>query len=131
MNPASDAPDKEKPIEDAVTRLTALREELRLKIHLAGMDAHDEWEELRPRLLKLESALRRRTGEARVQLHLGVMELRDAWDAVEPRLHYVMDQIRAQDGHRLRELFQTAKEAVRRAIVEDGGSDTSGKDAPQ
>jgi hypothetical protein len=36
--------------------LLALRDEIRLKIHLAGMDAKDAWAELEPAVLDIERA---------------------------------------------------------------------------
>lgn len=45
----------EKPTE--WTDLRRIADELELKIHLAGMDAHDRWKALQPRLDKLEKTL--------------------------------------------------------------------------
>jgi len=36
--------------------MRTLRDEVRLKLHLAGMDAKDEWRKLEPRLAEVEKA---------------------------------------------------------------------------
>jgi hypothetical protein len=121
--------------EETAARLGALREELRLKVHLAGMDARDEWEEeLRPRLQDLEErlakALRRGAGEARVQAHLGLMELREAWTTtLEPRLRDLVGRLQARDGRKLHELLRGAREAFDRAAEEEPNTPDAG--APQ
>jgi hypothetical protein len=41
-------------ITKALTELRALRDQARLKVHLASMDARDAWERLQPMLLEAE-----------------------------------------------------------------------------
>jgi hypothetical protein len=41
-------------IEKSLGLLRTLRDEVRLKIHLAGMDARDEWNTLEPQLVEIE-----------------------------------------------------------------------------
>jgi len=43
-------------IQKNVERMRALRDEIRLKIHLAGMDARDEWRKLEPKIEEVERA---------------------------------------------------------------------------
>jgi hypothetical protein len=38
----------------SVDLMRTLRDEVRVKLHLAGMDARDEWNRLEPRLVELE-----------------------------------------------------------------------------
>jgi hypothetical protein len=121
-------------VEDATSRIAALKDEVRLKVHLAGMDANTLWEEeLRPDLESLEGRLEtlleqglRSAGEARVQAHLGLVEARELWEAIEPRVSETIDAIRAAAerkpgakkgdvGRALRELFQSAREGIREA----------------
>lgn len=40
----------------SLTQLMALRDEVRLKVHLASMDAKTEWNKLEPQLIDLERA---------------------------------------------------------------------------
>jgi hypothetical protein len=118
-------------VEQAATTLAAFMEGVRLKLHLAGMDARTAWEEeLRPELESLEASLRsslehglQAVGEARVQAHLGLMEARQRWEEIEPRVAEAVDRLRAgtkesdegRVGHAVRELFDAARDAVRGA----------------
>ena len=42
-------------VKDVLTELETLRDEIRVRIHLAGMEAKDSWNELEPRLTALEA----------------------------------------------------------------------------
>jgi hypothetical protein len=46
-------------IQRTFTKLTALRDETRVKIHLAGMDVRSAWDELQPKLEEAEHVARR------------------------------------------------------------------------
>tara|TARA_R110002072_G_scaffold79141_7_gene182913 strand:+ start:1583 stop:1984 length:402 start_codon:yes stop_codon:yes gene_type:complete len=118
-------------VELAASSLAALREQLRLKLHLAGMDAGDLWkEEVRPQLRAIEGSLLawveaglRSAGEARVQAQLGLMEARGAWDALEPRVSESLKRLQesSDEGDQagvdasLRALLETAKDAIHAA----------------
>ena len=111
------------PLKEATTNLATLRDEMRLKVHRAGMDARKRWEEdLGPRLDSLYKGLsskaRRGADEARLQAHLGMKELGSKWATLEPRLHELVEQIlsvgRAADGDRLGKLIQGTKDALGR-----------------
>ncbi|MBL8740254.1 MAG: hypothetical protein JNK04_04140 [Myxococcales bacterium] len=52
MNVDSDSLKKE--VEAGMTRLQGLRDEVRVRLHLAGMELKDEWAKLEPYLLDLE-----------------------------------------------------------------------------
>jgi hypothetical protein len=43
-------------IKKAITQLRTLRDEARVKIHLASMDARDAWDKLQPKLVEAEVA---------------------------------------------------------------------------
>lgn len=111
------------PLRDATSNLMQLRDEMRLKVHLAGMDARKRWEEdLGPRLDSLYKGLstraRKGADEARLQAHLGMKELGSKWATLEPRLLELVDQIlaagRAADGGRLGSLIHGTKDALGR-----------------
>lgn len=116
-----------KQVEHAAVALSGFVQEVRLKLHLAGMDAQTLWEEeLRPELESLEARLRRSleqglqaVGEARVQVHLGLMEARERWEEIEPRVAEAVD--RFQDAAELRGLFDAARDAVRGATKPERG----------
>lgn len=43
-------------IQKSLDLMRTLRDEVRVKLHLAGMDAKDEWQKLEPHLLDVERA---------------------------------------------------------------------------
>ena len=118
-------------VEHAASSLAALREQLRLNLHLAGMDASDLWkEDIRPQLTSIEGSLQawverglRSAGEVRVQAQLGLMEAREAWEALEPRVSESLDRLQrsSEEGDQagvnesLRALLATAKDAIQAA----------------
>jgi hypothetical protein len=75
----------------AADRLSALRSETALQLHLAGMEAKQAWAEVGPEVEALEAKLKEAaegtaTGQARLELHLALMEARDRWRALEPKV---------------------------------------------
>lgn len=121
-------------LEKATMALAALREEARLKLHLAGMEARTLWEEeLRGDLESLEDGLHKAVakglqsaGDARVQAHLGLMEARTLWETLEPRVSDTIDRIRVaarrpqgrEEGevtNALLDLFEAARQAIHTA----------------
>lgn len=88
----------------ALRELRTLRDEVRLKIHLASMDRRDAWERLRPEVDRVANrleiafeeaaALGDRFGdEAELQFHLGWMEARDRWHSLEPHVDRVVSHL--------------------------------------
>jgi|HubBroStandDraft_5_1064220.scaffolds.fasta_scaffold604026_1 hypothetical protein len=51
MNPTKEL---KQDMSSSVDRLRALRDDVRVRLHLAGMDAKDEWNKLEPRVAELE-----------------------------------------------------------------------------
>jgi hypothetical protein len=43
-------------IEKGLAQMQTLRDEIRVRLHLAGMDAKDEWNKLEPQLVEVERA---------------------------------------------------------------------------
>ncbi|WP_394841684.1 hypothetical protein LZC95_32000 [Pendulispora brunnea] len=41
-------------IEKGISRMQTLRDEVRVRLHLAGMDAKEEWDKLEPSLVDIE-----------------------------------------------------------------------------
>ena len=60
----------------ALGLLKSLRDEARLKVHLAGMDAKDEWKKLEAHLLEVESAAARVSDTSHAALTAGVRQNR-------------------------------------------------------
>lgn len=89
--------------EATLADLVVLRDRLKLKAHLAGMEAGKAWDEdLLPRLDALEDRLRADLahlgdgtpleGEVQLKLHLGLMEVREQWRTLEPRVAALLDR---------------------------------------
>ena len=57
-------------------RLQALRDEVRVRLHLAGMDAKAEWNKLEPHLLDVEKAAQEATEASRQALSDAVDRLK-------------------------------------------------------
>lgn len=83
-------------LENVLTEMGRMRDELQLQLHLAGMDAKDAWDALAEQLQAIEQNLERArqastttAGEARLQAHLALMEARDRWSELQPRLQAV------------------------------------------
>lgn len=71
--------------------LERLRDELQLKMHLAGMEARSAWERIEPELRHMAAELRRGAeeggdGQARLDAHLAMMEASERWERVAPLL---------------------------------------------
>jgi hypothetical protein len=46
--------------EETIDELRKLRDEIRVRIHLAAMDARDVWRELEPRVTRVERAIEKK-----------------------------------------------------------------------
>jgi hypothetical protein len=57
-----------KELEKGVTRLQALRDEVRVRLHLAGMDLKDQWKKLEPHLDEVEKKASEASDDARTML---------------------------------------------------------------
>ena len=55
-------------LEEKLTQLRTLRDEIRVDLHLAGMDARDEWNRLEKRLLDVEKLAQAASGTGRKAL---------------------------------------------------------------
>lgn len=61
----------------AVDRLQSVRDEIRVQLHLAGMDAKDRWRDLEPRIQEVTDRLAREGSEgAKAAFHELMEELR-------------------------------------------------------
>lgn len=97
--------------EQTKAQVAAVREEIKLRAHLLGMEAKDAWEEiLLPQLDEIERRLSDagRTAEhraeesvdeqTRMRLHLALLEARDRWHEVEPYLRDAVAKLRSAGG---------------------------------
>jgi hypothetical protein len=63
-------------VKKGLEHLKALRDEVRVRLHLAGMEAKDEWNKLEPRLLDVEQSAREATETSRRAVADGVEKLK-------------------------------------------------------
>jgi hypothetical protein len=62
----------------ATTNLKTIRDQLRVKIHLAEMDARSTWRQLKPRLRDLERKSARAGAAAQVEIEAALKKLRSS-----------------------------------------------------
>jgi ribosome-associated translation inhibitor RaiA len=55
-------------LEKGVTRLQTLRDEVRVRLHLAGMDLKDQWNKLEPHLDEVEKKAHEASDDAKTAL---------------------------------------------------------------
>jgi uncharacterized coiled-coil DUF342 family protein len=65
-------------INEGLGELRAMRDEIRIKLHLAGMDAKDAWAKIEPRIDKLEAQARDLRDDMVERLEHAVEDARDA-----------------------------------------------------
>ena len=73
MNVDSESLKKE--VEAGMTRLQGLRDEVRVRLHLAGMEIKDEWAKLEPYLIDIEKKALDATASTREALSHGLERL--------------------------------------------------------
>jgi hypothetical protein len=75
-----------KPIDRALVELRELRDQIRLKLRLGGMEARQRWEELEPKLEELETMFERGGGRAAAVMSILTEELGGAYRRFRDRL---------------------------------------------
>lgn len=86
---------------DTVDRLATLRDEVKLRLHLANMDASDAWKAAEPHLFRAEQRLREAletaipggSEQVRLELQLGLAEARDRIASIEPKAKALGDAL--------------------------------------
>jgi len=101
--------------DDARQALHTVVDEMKLKAHLASMEAQDALERLEPQLRKVESRLSdygRRLSEssdrAELDAHLAMMDARDRWEAMREDVDRVVFSIKRR-GEDARQSFDQAR----------------------
>lgn len=74
------------PIQATLAEIQQLRDEMRVRVHLAGMDAKALWDELEPRLLALEDEAKEAKASAAVALRQTANELLAAYKKLRAKL---------------------------------------------
>lgn len=86
---------------ETLESLAAFRDDVKVRIHLAGMEAKDLWHEAEPSVTRVENRLKKVLDEVvpggservRLELHLGLAEAKDHVHALEPKLHALGDAL--------------------------------------
>jgi hypothetical protein len=73
-------------IRRALDEVKRLRDEVRVRIHLAGMDAKDAWHKLEPRIDKLDRQLDAAGTRVSVELKAALEQARSSIKALRDRL---------------------------------------------
>lgn len=69
-------------LERALEELQTIRDEIRVRMHLASMEAKEKWEELEPILEKIEEQIK----EATREFHDSLAELKTSFGALRDKL---------------------------------------------
>lgn len=79
--------DKPSAFDKGMAELRTLRDEVRLKLHLAGREAREQWEtSIEPRFEKLEQQIRSATDNTLDTIRDGIDQARDAFRGFRDRL---------------------------------------------
>lgn len=77
--------DVKEDVTQALSKIATLRDEVRLHLHLASLDAKKEWDEvLEPRVLELQEGAKDKATDVAGKLEAFVARLRDAALAKKP-----------------------------------------------
>jgi hypothetical protein len=80
MNPTTTELKKE--FEESLASLRTMRDEIRVKVHLAGMEAKEQWRQLEPHLAEIEQAAVQVTETTRAAMEDAVRRLRTFLDSL-------------------------------------------------
>lgn len=93
--------DLKKTLEEAKGDLAQVRDELRVKLHLAKQDAQDAWKAMEPKIQTVEKKLEevaQKAGaageEARLQASLGAAEIKARWPGLERALGQLVADVK-------------------------------------
>jgi hypothetical protein len=64
-------------LREGLSALETLRDEIRVRLHLAGLEAKDKWSELETQLLGVEDAAKSASATSRERLHEALDKLRE------------------------------------------------------
>ena len=74
--------DLEAELKKGVELLRTLRDEVKVKLHLAGMDVKDQWAKLEPELFKVERAAEQATESSKKLLDEALQRLKSLRDSL-------------------------------------------------
>ncbi|MDQ3031596.1 MAG: hypothetical protein M3Y87_04205 [Myxococcota bacterium] len=103
------------------TRLERIRDELKVRAHLAALEARDAWD--RAHLARVGDELAAARDEARLQTHLGAMDARDAWGRLEEEARTLAGKAGADIDQAISVLVGALEEIIDRAAQRAIASD--------
>lgn len=94
---------------ETIDHLAAFRDDVRVRLHLAGMEAQDLWRKAEPTVISIEKRLVAALDQVapqgaehvRLELHLGLAEARDRVHELESRAHVFGDALARSTYDRL------------------------------
>lgn len=69
-------------VKETIETLQMMRDEIRVKLHLAGMDAKDKWKTIEPKVDKVEGWLKDASQVSKDALHEVVNEVKSFRDSI-------------------------------------------------
>ena len=110
---------QKKPLERLADRMERVGDELRVRAHLAGMEAKDAWD--RAHMERISDELKVAADEARVQMHLASLDARTAWGRVDKKISELSGRFGVTADEVVRDLAR-GLEDVARALREGPGA---------
>lgn len=86
--------DARETIEKAKKDLAQLRDELKLKVHLAKKDAESTWKDLEPRIAQLEKQLDQAAQGATDKAAAGLQDMKAKWPSVSAAIDKVVSDVK-------------------------------------
>jgi hypothetical protein len=111
---------QKKPLSRLAERIERVTDELKVRVHLAGLDAKDAWD--RAHLERVGDELASLADEAKVQAHLAGLDAKDALSRVQDRLIELRGKLGVSADSIVHDLSQRLGElthALRRSEVGD------------
>lgn len=108
---------QKKPLDRLADRMERVGDELRVRAHLAGMEAKDAWD--RAHMERITDELRGAADEARLQMHLASLDARTAWNRIDKKVGELSGRFGTAADDVVRELAR-GLEDVARALREGG-----------
>lgn len=102
---------QKKSLERLADRMERVGDELRVRAHLAGMEAKDAWD--RAHLERITDELRSAAEEARLQIHLASLDARTAWSRVDKKIGELSGRFGTAADEVVRELSRGLSDVTR------------------
>jgi hypothetical protein len=106
--------DEKKTIRPLLDQIAERRDEIRVQLHLAGMDLKEDWDRLEEKLRGI-AKLEELEDQAKLRAHLAKMEAQDEMRAMGKTLDAVVDGIN-RHSNEISEEVKDAVEALRKRI---------------